>query len=130
MDVAGHGMEAGVARVRGFLSRTTRGFAEFFENASRQEQPISGDPALSTILQSPDRGRGGTREGIIGVHAPQLRAFAFVPGAAGILGEFSTHQTLGLLGGFTRFWAAFMRPAAGTAHLPESVPLSARAQSK
>jgi hypothetical protein len=40
MDVAGHGMEAGVARVRGFLSRTTRGFAEFFENASRQEQPF------------------------------------------------------------------------------------------
>jgi hypothetical protein len=27
MDLAGHGTEAGVARVRGFLSRTTRGFA-------------------------------------------------------------------------------------------------------
>jgi hypothetical protein len=42
------------------------------------------------------RGRGGTNEGSIGVHAQQIRAFAFVPGAAGILGEFSTHQTLGL----------------------------------
>jgi CubicO group peptidase (beta-lactamase class C family) len=31
MDLAGHGMEAGVARVRGFLSRTTRGFAEYLK---------------------------------------------------------------------------------------------------
>ena len=40
MDLAGNGMEAGVARVRWFLSRTTQGFAEF----------LVSEPTYMTIL--------------------------------------------------------------------------------